>query len=688
MTKSSPNIESIERCLKSLLSFYDLSVDAEGILQSEVFKKNATDIDYVARILARIGFRLKHVVLDDEDVTQLHFPAIMVKDGQLSFFMSQTEAYKAFAETRGKYSGDILYIKASPTETVLDIEHMNAKHALDWFWSPIVTYWSRYSEVLISSFFMNVLVLATPIYTLNVYDRVVVHFVEETLLVLTLGVLTAIFFDFIFRTIRTYLLERIAEDIGARYDFDLMHRLMRIKTSQLHISIGELANLFRELQGIRDFYSSRLVPTLVDLPFILLFFFVIYLLAPPLVIVPITASAVIIVMNLLIHIPVKLMTQEYFSSIQSKSALLIETLAGLGTIKMFNAVGSRLLKWDVDVKRAARITRHTNFSMSLISNISLFVSQFAHVFLVFYGVYQIQEGNLTVGGLISASIISGRAIAPVMNLSGLLARLKQTNDVLKAIDNVYKIPYEDENEARKSPKGPYKGNLQIRNVSFQYAGQNKPALREVSLDIKAGDRIALIGKTAAGKTTLAKIIGGFLEPGAGNLILDNIEYEAIPGSELRRSIAYVPQDPFFFNGTIRHNILLGRENISDELLDEAIRVSGLDIVMQQTAKGLDSDVGQLGSHLSGGQKQAISLARAIVTDPQILIFDEPTTGMDSALEQRVKSELAKYLKKRTFIMITHRTTLLALVNRIVMLDNSIVIADGPTQEVLAKLQQS
>ena len=259
------------------------------------------------------------------------------------------------------------------------------------------------------------------------------------------------------------------------------------------------------------------------------------------------------------------------------------------------------------------------------------------------------------------------------------------NDVLKVIDKFYNIEYEDAEDMRRSPKAPYQGRIELLQVNHQYPQQERLALSGVQMTLEKGDRVGIIGKTGAGKSTLSKIIAGVMTPAKGEVRLDGYKYTSIPSSELQRTISYVPQDPFFFRGSIRHNIMMGREHISNELLERAIDISGLDLVIQQTGEGLDTDVGELGHRLSGGQKQAIALARAIVQEPSVIVFDEPTNGMDSALENRVLQRLTQYVKDKTFVMVTHRTTLLALVNRLVLMDSGRVIADGARDDILRKM---
>lgn len=564
---------------------------------------------------------------------------------------------------------------------------MKNGHALDWFWNPLISFWDRYAEIVLATCFINILALAIPLYTLNVYDRVVVNFVEDTLVFLTIGVITAITFDFFFKILRAHIIERIALKISGDYDVKLMDRMLNIKDVDLHLSTGEKSNLFRELHGIRDFYASRLVPTLVDLPFFLLFTFIIYLLAAPLALIPIVAASLILLVNLIAQPIVSRHTAQHFTAMQNKSAYLVEMLNGLSTIKTLGATGNKLFKWQQIAHNSAQASCYNTMVSHTVSNLSALITQVAQVSIVFFGAYLIYDASLTVGGLVACSIIYGRSIAPIVTMASVLSRLKQSNDVLKTIDKIFQLPNDSENITGKSVKGPFKGAIKIRDLTYQYPDQAHPALYKINLDIQAGEHIGLIGKTGAGKSTLSDIIVGMICPNEGSTYLDDYTYKSISDTELKRSVGYVPQNGHFFNGSMRDNIIMGHDNISKEDMERAIHMSGLDLVMKQTAEGLDMIVGESGKRLSGGQKQALSLARAFVRNPQILIFDEPTTGMDNALEARVTNSIKSFIQYKTFIMITHRTSLLPLVSRLILLDQGRIIADGGRDDILKKLSK-
>lgn len=684
--------------LAPFLQFYDRQIDLRGLVGDMPIKDGEAESEYFNRVLDRLGYAAQTHNVADVDLSTVdrpHFVPLGGDQGYALVMPAKSYGRDHFVIHPSKavqtqlqdtpYSGDLIAIDEQ-TESLGDyMAHMKTGHSLDWFWQPLVRYRDQYYEIITASVFINLLVLALPLFSLNIYDRVAVNLVEETLYVLTIGIALALVFDFVFKNIRTYILERLAEKLGKEFDYKLMERLMNIRSADATTSVGEQANMFRELQSIREFYASKLVPTLVDLPFIILFILIIAGIGGVVAWVPTATIAIIIIVNLSAHFPISRVMEQYFAAIQKKSGYLIETLNGMPALRMFNAHSNRLFHWDQIDANAARVTRHNSILLAALSNFTFLMSQLCHILIIFFGIFLIHKGELTVGGLITCTIISGRAIAPAMNLSSLISRMKQSEDVLKAIDKFFQLPHFDEDSLTKAPKGPFQGHIDIRDISYTYPGQSRPAISNVKLSIPPGTHIGIIGQSAAGKSTLAKCVSDILSPQDGDIAIDGIRLIDIPHTELCRTIAYAPQESHFFRGTVMHNITLGRSDISPEALERAIFVSGLDMVLRANGQGMDTEVGENGCNLSGGQQQALSLARALARDPKILIFDEPTTGMDTMLEAHVQKELKAFIKDRTFIMITHRTSLLSLVDRLALLERGQLALDGTRDVVLNKL---
>ncbi len=680
----------------TLLSFYDMKIDLAGLLGGMPLKDDEDDVGYFVRFLERIGFQSQSVPVKDLDLHSIDRPTLVetpsgeyglvmpkkhYADGKFIFGIENEIDRQALYDN--PYTGVTLVLEQQ-TESVGDyISHMKTGHSFDWFWQPIFNHRGKYFEILLASLFINTLVLVIPLYSMNIYDRVAINFVEETLYVLTLGVIIALVFDFVFKNIRIYILERLAEKLGNEFDFKLMERLMNIhQDKSALLTVGEQSNMFREMQSIRDFYASKLVPTIVDVPFIALYIGVIYYVGGTVAFITLATVIIIVLINMLSHYPISRIMEEYFSSIQHKSSYLIETLNGLSSIRMFNANSGRLFHWDRYLAKAARVSRHNNIVIAVLSNFSYLLSQACHVLIICVGVYAINEGTLTVGGLITCSIISARAVAPAMGFASIVSRWQQSESVLKAIDRFFQVPHFDNENLQKAPKGPFSGEIKMTNVNYAYPNQERLAISNINLTITPGTHIGVIGQSAAGKTTLAKLIGNVFMPSEGEITLDGIDINNIPHTELCRTITFAPQDSDFFRGSILQNITLGREDISKDAVEEACFISGLNLVLKQNAQGLDMEVGENGDNLSGGQKQALILARALARRPQILIFDEPTTGMDQSLESHVQHHLKAYIKDKTFIMITHRTSLLSLVDRLALIDKGRLVMEGPKQDVM------
>ncbi len=670
--------QAIEQCLGA----YDMRPDITGILArlpreaDQPF--NEQDIVPLGQYL---GLSIIHGFKTQDDIKAQTHPLIVIYDDA-----SVEAVVQNHSNFEPKTAIENVYVFLPPRATsATDTEHLHKGHQLDWFWTPIKSHWKLYSEVLVTSLFANVLMLALPIFTMNVYDRVAVNFAQSTLIVLTVGVAIALIFDFMFKSLRSYVLEIVAAKVGTQYDMNLMERMLAIKPMNMTLSTGEKSNLFRELHGIKDFYATRLMPALVDVPFFLLFIGVMAIISPAVAIVPIIGAVLILIITRGLQIPINRSTDAYFKGLQNKSSTLVQILNGMDTIRMLGATGQQLFNWRNVSAQNLESARKNSFMVTLTTNTCMLITYLVNVFVLVVGVFQVSSGDLTVGGLVACSLLSGRSIAPIINLSGLISRLKQSSDVLSVIDKIYGLPYDDKKQLSLSPKNIEHGSIEFSDVNFAYPNQPRPALQSIKLNIKSSERIGIIGRTGAGKSTLARMILRYLEPVSGGVFIDGYAMDNISPEELHRSIGYVPQDGTFFAGTIRSNLIMGCPNASEDMVQKAVTVSGLNHILQSVGQGLDMEIGEGGRNLSGGQKQALALARALVRDPKIVVFDEPVNGIDNSLEHIIKQNLDTYLTDKTFVMITHRTSLLSLVDRLILMESGQIIADGPRDDVMAKL---
>ncbi len=678
--------KSFIRSLHQLLSIYGQDRNLDILLNDKDFQHNeAITPDHIKNWGEKIGVKLEMKSISFSKLSTLEKPYIIIKSDDYSQIFTHDNNDLDLKED--EYSGYIILFDGviSNDNYIKEDNPKGKKHPIDWFWTPILSYWKSYAEIITCSILINLFAMSLPLYTMNIYDKVVPNFAQDTLIALTIGIMVILVFDFLIKTIRSYILEYISTDVSTKFDILLMERLFAFPALSLDMSVGERSSIFRELQGIRDFYASKLAVVFVDLPFFILFILVIHALSPALSMIPLAGGVAILLINLFLYIPINRYSQKHIQDAQSKSSTLIEILSGINTIKIFNSVANYLSRWSVISKNTAQSAQRSQFLTETTQHLSMMILYMVNISVVYFGVYEIENGNLSVGALIACTILSSRAVSPILGVSGILSRLKHAQGILKAINDLFDLPYEGENPEKYEQKNDFSGKIEFRNVSFQYPNHPQPALRNISFSINSGEKIGLIGQTGAGKTTIAQLISYNIQAQEGSVLIDNYDITSINPVSWRNNIGIVPQTPHFFSGSIRDNILLGRSNIDEANFKQACALSGLDLFIEQTGQGFDSQVGERGEWLSGGQRQSIALARALVHNPDIIIFDEPTNGMDHALELHIIKNLQNYLRDKTFIMITHRTTLLPLVDRLILLNKGQIAADGDRDSIIKKL---
>jgi len=692
-----PVVDPLLACVETVLDFHHRRTDLAGLTSALPIPADRWTIATLPAIADRLDFSLKIIQSEAEELRGTLTAVILpLRDNKFAVVMPGEESQPDVVlpgtapvpmtqeHIDSWCTGRVIVLMPKKAVTAAAVDHMHTDRPIDWFWQPIRKFTPNFAEVILCTVFINMLVIALPLFTLNVYDAVVPNLAMSTLTVLAIGVGIAIVFDVLLKTARNSTLERIAAKTGVQFDGTLMQRMLSVQEEQMQLSVGERCNLFRELQGLRDFYATRLIPALVDFPFFLLFLFVIYLISPALTLVPIGIACAILALNYCVQIPIRRSTRDLFSSTQEKSSMMVELLAGSVALKQLNATGVSLNRWSITSEQAAETSRRSQRWVTIGQHGSLGLMQLNHVLIVVVGVYQIQSGSLTVGGLVASTILASRTIAPIMNLHSVVARWTQSRDCLQTIDDLFTRTV-DRVDSRVLPGRPLGGNIEVSDFTYSYSEQSKAAVKAVNLAIKSGEHLCLIGPSGAGKSTLARAIAGALSAQEGRISIDGYDYKALAAARLRSSVALIPQTPFFMNGTVRDNLLLGIAHCSEERLIKAAALAGLDQVLARTGSGLDTDVGENGKHLSGGQKQAVSIARAILRDTKVLIFDEPTNGLDASLEQHFMKTMKTFAKNRTLIMVTHRMSLVSLVDRVILMDNGSIVADDTKEVVMQRL---
>jgi len=555
-----------------------------------------------------------------------------------------------------------------------------------WFWGALLEQRGLYRDVLGAALLVNVFALVMPLFVMNVYDRVVPNNATDTLWMLALGVLLVIAMDYMLRLLRGRFIDLASARIDVKLSALIMERVLGMRLETRPASVGSFAANLRSFESVRDFIASATVSALIDLPFALIFLLLIVWIAWPLVLIPLLGLVVGVVYAYLVQHRMHELAETTYRAAAQRNAALIESLTALETIKTQCAEGVVQNKWERTTAFLARSGVQLRLLSSSASNGAAAVTQVVSVALVIGGVYLIQERLLTMGGLIAISMLGGRAIAPLAQAVGLLMQYQNARMALSSLDQMMAQPIERPDATAFVHRPELSGEIEFRDVSFSYPEQGEAALRNVSLHIVPGERVVIIGRTGSGKSTLQKLMLGLYQPSGGVVRIDGIDLRQLDPADLRRNIGCVGQDATLFYGTLRENIAIGAPYADDEAIVAAAEVAGLAPFVNRHPKGFDMLIGERGESLSGGQRQEVASARAVLLDPPILLFDEPTSAMDFSTEQAFKERLMRFAAHKTVVLVTHRTSLIDLATRIVVVDEGRIVADGPRAEVVAALQ--
>ncbi|PPK62935.1 ATP-binding cassette subfamily B protein/ATP-binding cassette subfamily C protein LapB [Malaciobacter marinus] len=555
----------------------------------------------------------------------------------------------------------------------------------NWFWQPVKSFWRSYIEIGILTLFINIFALAVPLFTMSVYDRVVPNNAIETLFVLASGVVIILIFDVYFKSVRNHIIENVGKKLGVYLEEELMKRMLTLKSQYDTLLVGSKANLFKELNQIRDFFATKSVLQVIDLPFFFIAIIVIFLISPAVAAVPFTIAILILIFNVIMQIPISNLSKKNVQNTQAKHSYLVETIQGSEIIKLSNATSTKLFNWRNIVAVTDSISQKIQSLNVFSMNLSQTVIQFVTMLVIVVGVFEIANKNLTIGGLIAVTILSSRAMVPVIQTSMMVIRFKEVKESLNNINEFWHLPVENEKNLEVGV-GELKGDIEFKDVSFYYKDSKYASIDEFNLTIKAGDRVGIIGQTGAGKSTFLRMLTGLEAPTKGSIYLDGHEISTMHPVELRQNIGVMPQEPFLFSGTLKENIELSHP-ISKERMMQLIKIIGLEELVKKSGQGDGLQVGERGSNLSVGQRHLVALARAILNNPPILVLDEPTTGLDVGLEKSLVNHVNKIAQDKTLIVITHRFAALEMVDRVIVLNNGKIVADGPKDKILNALSQ-
>jgi ATP-binding cassette subfamily C protein LapB len=557
---------------------------------------------------------------------------------------------------------------------------MYAEH---WFFGPVLRNKALYYRVITASAFINVFALVSAFFIMIVYDRIVPNNAIDSLVALTIGVLVVVGFDFFMKSLRGIFTDKASAAIDQEVSDNLFDRLSR-NEQLIGRPTGQMAAIVREFDTLKDFIGSMSFVALVDFPFIILFLFVLYSIGGPVAAIPAIIVIVVVIVGILVQPIIRKLSFNAAQDGQSKQSVLVEMLSGLETLKTLKGVNLLRDRWIDSVERQGSVGAKSKFWTQVTSNFSQTGQQLSQVGIVFYGVFLIAEGELSMGALVACVILSGRTLAPLGQITSLLGRF---NHALTAYNNFGELMQEPVKEFERSSQlrlSKVDGAVTLTNASLTYPGQKEATLKNVNLRINAGEKVAVVGKIGSGKTSLLRLVSGLFDPSEGSIKIDNSDISHMHPDDLRQHVGVVLQFPLLFSGTLKENLLLGNPDATDDDIIKACKIAGVDKIASELPDGFDTVMLEGGQQLSGGQRQAICIARAFIGDPKIIIMDEPSSAMDSGSEQQLLQDLIVAVKDKTFILITHRGTLLDAIDRVVVVDSGRVTQDGPKDKILTR----
>ncbi|GJL86106.1 MAG: ABC transporter [Micavibrio sp.] len=694
-------LDPLLECLVFLTSHFGRAKSAEALTAGLAYDANGMGPNLFCEAAERLGLSAKIVKRESvKRVPSSVLPAVLIlKDGHVCVLLSlssnskkakifspETKAVREISvkDLKKDYAGYAIFIHPRSEFTNPETVHLE-ETGRHWFWGIVQANRSVYAMVLLAAVFINLFGLTSPLFIMNVYDRVIPNNAIETGWALGIGALAVFVFDLIMRTVRSYMIDlsgRRIDVIAARRIYD---QVINMKLAGRPKSSGAFANMLRDFDSVREFFTSATITGLVDLPFTLIFLFVIYQLGGGIAFILAGLILVVMVVGYILQFPLKSYVRKSVQASEAKHGLLVETIHGLETIKAVGADGSFRARYGDYVGESAAYGQSSRFISGLGVNIATFLQQIASIIIVLTGMYMVQDGDLTVGGLIACVILGGRAIAPVGQIANLMTRYHQAGGALKTLNKIMEAPVERPPHKQFLHRPDLKGHIAFEKVSFAYPGVDRKVLDNISFSIKPGEKVGIIGRIGSGKSTIARLMMGLYDPDSGSILADDTDYRQIDPADLRRNIAYIAQDVVLFGGSVRDNIAASLPHASEEAILEAAKAAGVHEFISRHPMGYDAPVGEHGGGLSGGQRQAVALARAMLLNPHVMVCDEPTNAMDMQAEEAFGRYIQNEIKNRTLILITHKTAMLPLVERLILMDQGRVIMDGPRDKVIESL---
>ncbi|TDQ81313.1 ATP-binding cassette subfamily C protein LapB [Dongia mobilis] len=665
--------------------------------------------DLFLRAADRIGLAANKLKKRLDQVDSMTLPAVLLlKDRKACVLLSVPKDGKVevatpdtmdgshtipVAQLADLYTGQMLVVRPKIRLDTRSSEISEAKPR-NWFWGAVMRYTPVYFEVIVAALLVNFFTIATSLFSMQVYDRVVPNKAEDTLLMLAVGVLLVFGFDFALRTLRAYFLDVAGKSLDRKVSSAIFQQILSIRMSAGPQSSGAFASNIQQYETLRDFFTSATLSAIIDLPFVIIFLVIIFVIAGNVAIVPAVLIPVVILVSILVQFPMKKAVERSYRESAQKHATLVEAINGLDMIKATSAEGQLQRDWDGYVAASSESAKTSRFWSTIAVNFVMMSSNLAFVGVILVACYQIfthdpasDVAPLTTGAMVAASMLTSRAMAPLGQIAGLIVRFHQSWTSLQGLNRMMALPVERPQGKVFLRRPVIEGAIEFRNVSFKYPNAQTNALEGVSFRIQPGERVGIVGRIGSGKTTIERLVLGLFEPTDGAVLIDGVDIRQLDPTDLRQSVGCVLQDPHLFFGSVKDNITLGAPYVDEASVIRAATLSGVDQFVRQHPSGYDMPVGENGRYLSGGQRQSVAVARALLLNPPILLLDEPTSSMDNSTENAFKARLSEITQGKTMLLVTHRNSMLSLVDRLIVLDRGKVVADGPKAGVLDALMK-
>ncbi|MFN7089558.1 MAG: type I secretion system permease/ATPase [Allorhizobium sp.] len=636
------------------------------------------DFDCPAIVVLKDGGTLPLLEVSDDGVYTLD-----IREGIASARLTHQELMALGPEFLFAFT--LFYRNDTEDARIGSADEIEKRH---WLVRALMPYWRTYLRVILAALFINLIALASPLFTMNVYDRVLPNKAIPTLWVLAAGIMLAYLFDYLLKEARASLIDHAGRNADLRLSQMIFDKVLNTTLASRPMSTGEYANRVMQYEFVREFFTSNTIGLMIDTAFVFIFLIVIYLISGWLAIIPAVALILSIAIGLRAQAQIGHRMAAASNEASKRQALLVETISTIETLKSLRAEATMLRRWQELMKHSSRTSEEIKHVSTNAINLTALIQQIVGVLIVIAGTYEFSEGRLAMGAIIATVMLASRAGAPLGQIAMTLARFRQATLSLRILDQVMEQPEDRPSTVGFVNREIKHGGFSFQDVSFQYPGSDNPVISKLSLTVAPGEKVGIIGRIGSGKTTLGRLLDGLFVPTDGRVLIDGVDIRQYHMSEVRSAVAVAGQSSDLFSGTVKENLLIGRADASDEELLEVARMTGVEEFVSRHPRGFDMPVGERGSNLSSGQKQAMTIARLLLTKPKIVFLDEPSGAMDLASERHLINRLSNAFDKNTTLLIaTHRFTMLDLVDRLIVLDKGRVVADGPKHQVIEAMQK-